>query len=318
MNRNRKIDKTIFIVLAASVVLCLIAAVTGGIISSQKIGYYTEKSSSVYISSAMDLVSLGETIFNDHVYLTKDITIDDPNQRIGTDELPFEGVFDGQGHTIHFTFGGTTGDTSFFKYIAPGAVVRNVNFVFDDISVEGTSFGGIAKINDGTIENCKLVYNRLKISEEGMFSPLVTINCGNISNVVVSGELIGNVSKEVENKVFFGNVCVYNAGTVSGAIVSAKYSGIQCTDATNVFKGTSKNNGISAVRYHDIDGGQTQRVVAIIPDGQYTVDKKSGTEFAKADSVYSSEKVFNVLDFNNQYWRIDGQDLILMVIGERQ
>ena len=318
MIRNRKIDKTILIALIASSVLCLVAAVAGGMISSQRVGYYSEKSSSVYISSASDLETLGVAVYNDHVYLTKDITINDPNQRIGNDKLPFEGVFDGQGHTIHFTFSGATEDTSFFDHIAPGAIVRNVNFVFDDITVNGASFGGIAKINDGTIENCKLVYNSLSVSKAGLFSPLVTINRGDISNVVVSGDLIGIFSEDNEGKVFFGNVCVYNAGNVSGAIVSAKYVGIPCTDALNIAKGTAQNIGISAVRYSDIDRGQMQKTVAIIPDGQYTVDKKSGVEFAKADSVYSNEKVFSMLDFDNQYWRIDGLDLNLMVTGKRQ
>lgn len=316
MASNIKKDKTIKLFAVVSIFFCLIAFVIGYSIGSQKIGYQTEKTASVFISSVKDISSLGESVYNDQLYLTQDITISDPNFKIGTEEFPFKGVFDGQGHTIHFTFTNASGVTSLFDYLAPEAIVRNVNFVFDAFTVDGTSFGGIAKINDGTIENCKLTYGSLEISDSGMFSPFVTINRGRISNVVVSGELKGNVPEEKESGIFFGNVCVYNSGTLSGAIVTASYTNLKCTDELNILKGLSKNLGISSIRYSDIENGSTDRVVAMLASEQFTSDKISDIEFANADAIFYNEKIFDMLDFNNKYWKIENQDLNLIITGE--
>lgn len=318
MASNRKKDRAIQACAIISIVLCVIAAAFGFLFSTFDIGFQTERSSSVYISSASQISSLGKSLYNDRIYLTGDITVDDANLRIGTDEFPFEGVFDGQGYTIHLTYKSVSDGTSLFGYISPAAVVRNVNFVFDDIVVEGSTFGGIAKINDGVIENCTLTYNTMEISGGGMFSPLVTINRGRLSHVVVSGKLVGKMSEENERDVFFGNVCVYNLGSLKSAIAHADFAELNCTDELNILKGLSKNIGISALRYSDSEGGTTVSAFAILPDGQITTDKKtSKIEFSSVENIYTADHIFNVMDFNNKYWSLDNFNLSLTVGGKK-
>ena len=316
MASNKKSDKVIRIAIVISVIFCLAMLFLGYKIGSQKIVYQTEKSSVMYVYDISDISTLDESVYNDRIYLAKDIVITDPNFRIGSEAVPFEGVFDGQGHTVTFAYSEATSQTSLFGYLSPNAVVRNVNFVFDTITVSGTTFGGIARINDGKVENCKLVYNSLVLTDSGMFSPFVTINRGTISSVVISGELKGNVDASKENEIFFGNVCVYNSGTLKSAIVTANYSDIKCTDELNILKGAAKNLGISSVRYNDVENGTTERVAAILPKGQFTTDKTSVVEFTNAQSVFYNEKIFDALDFNNNYWKIEEQDLTLIMTGE--
>ncbi len=318
MASNRKKDRAIQASAIISIVLCVIAAAFGFLFSTLEIGFQTERSSAVYISSAAQISSLGKSLYNDTIYLTGDITVDDSNLRIGTDEFPFEGVFDGQGHTIHLTYKSVSDDTSLFGYISPSAVVRNVNFVFDDIVVEGSTFGGIAKINDGVIENCTLTYKTMEIGGGGMFSPLVTINRGRLSHVVVSGKLVGKMSEENERDVFFGNVCVYNLGSLKSSIAHADFADLKCTDELNILKGLSKNIGISALRYSDSEGGTTVSAFAILPDGQITTDKKtSKIEFSSVENIYTADHIFNVMDFNNKYWSLDNFNLSLTVGGKK-
>ena len=51
---------------------------------------------------------------------------------------------------------------------------------------------------------------------------------------------------------------------------------------------------------------------------QFTSDKTSGIEFTTADAVFYNEKIFDMLDFNNKYWKIENQDLNLIITGEVQ
>ncbi len=317
MANNKKKDKTIKCFSVISIILCLLTATWGFVVSYFDMDFKTEKSNDIYVSSTEDISSLGESVYNNKIYLQQDITITDPSFKIGNDEFPFEGVFDGQGHTVYFNYQSASAETSLFDYLAPGSVIKNVNFVFDKIELTGTSFGGVAKINDGTIENCKVVFSEITISGEGMFSPLVTINRGTISNVVVRGSIIGNNVADHEREVFYGNACVYNAGVLRGAIVTAEYSGFACTDELNILKGLAKNIGISSVRYADIDEGQTELAVSCLKDAQFTSDKTSVVNFVKPESLYNAEKIFDELDFNNKHWKIDGLDLKL-IIGEKQ
>lgn len=298
----------------ASVVLCVLAVVLAVGISGSTTNYQIEKSTVVNLSSGNDISLRGEAMYNDTIYLTKDITISNPDATIGSSRYPFEGVFDGQGHTVHLTYGAADSDTSLFNYIAPGAIVRNVTFVFDSVRVQGTSYGGIAKINDGTIENCKVVFENLEITSEGLFSPLVVVNRGAINGVVVNGTVSGSVSSDTEDKILYGNVCVYNKGTIDAAIADAEYTGFLSTDMTGYQEGTSHNVGISALRYNDLEGGETKNAVAIIGDRQITSDYfDESVEFGTPAEVYSYTKIFDGLGYDFRHWEVGDDDLLLVI-----
>lgn len=300
----------------ASIIACIVVAVIAVVLAASGSNYQTEQSTVIRLSSGVDVSLRGETMYNDEIYLTKDITIDDPGARIGSSEFPFEGVFDGQGHTIHLTYSQANSDTSLFNYIAPGAVVKNVNFVFDYVYVSGSSFGGIAKINDGTIENCKIVFNNITITSEGLFSPVAVVNRGTISSIVVQGTVNGNLGTIKEDKVLYGNACVYNKGTLSGVVVDAEYTGFACVDETSYREGLTENVGISAVRFDDLEGGVTEMAVAVIGEGQITSDIYDVIEFSDKENVYTYEKIVGELLFDYQIWDI-GIDDVTLGVGEK-
>lgn len=297
----------------ASIACCVLAVVLGLVVGSSNSNYHLEEATEIRLSSGKDVSLRGETMYNDTIYLTKDITITDPDAMIGSSEHPFCGVFDGQGHTIYLDYGVATADTSLFNYLSPEAVVKNVNFVYSSVTVSGTSFGGIAKINDGTIENCKVVFGDITITGEGLFSPLVVMNRGTISNVVVNGRVNSVAGASNEDKILYGNVCVYNSGVISNLIVDASYQGFVCTDETGYREGTTRNVGISAVRCHDLDGGKTLNAVGIVSQGNITSDMFRDIEFSTKNEVYNFNKIFNALRFDNSIWEIGDDDLILLV-----
>ena len=297
----------------ASIIACIAVAVIAAVLIASGSNYQIEQSTVIRLSSGVDVALRGETMYNDEIYLTKDITIDDPNAQIGSSDFPFEGVFDGQGHTVYLTYSQANSDTSLFNYIAPGAIVKNVNFVFNNVYVSGNSFGGIAKINDGTIENCKIVFNNITLSSEGLFSPVAVVNRGTISGSVVQGTVSGQLGNIKEDKVLYGNVCVYNKGLISGAVVDAEYTGFACVDETSYREGLTQNVGISAVRFDDLEEGITEKAVAIIGEGQITSDIYDGIEFADEDEVYTYDKIIDELLFDYQYWNIGIDDVTLDV-----
>ncbi len=313
---NRKIDKAVKRSLAVAAVLCVLAAACGFLLAVSGHSYRTETVDTVSVSSIEDITSLGASAYNNHFVLTKDITVSDPELRIGSADFPFEGRIDGRGHTIRFTYRTADENTSLFDYLAPGAVIENVHFEFGNIRINGSSFGGIAKINDGTIKNCKLTVGSITLTEKGLFSPLVTINRGALSGIVVKSSVIGPGDEAIESDIFYGNACVYNAGTLYGVIVTASYSEFACTDELNILKGLAKNKGVSAVRYNDIGEGSTSRAVALLPDAQFTSDRTSGIAFSRADLLYLPEKIFDELDFDNRVWSIAGADLSLKKEGK--
>ena len=315
--KNKKQNKIIVTALFLSIFLCAAAFVLGYLASFYTSDYATEKSERVLVESVEDISKLGTAVYNDRLYLQNDIHISDASFRIGTADAPFAGIFDGCGYTVYLDYTEVGANVSLFDCLAISAEIRNVNFVFTNINITGVEFGGIAKINDGLIENCKLVYNGVKISSEGKFSPFVITNRGTIRNVFVEGNTVtGNVSSEQERNIFFGNLCVYNAGEISGIIVKTDYEGFESTDKLKNLKGEATNKAISAVRYSDVGGATSFAIAAIIPDDVQICDQTKGTELLSVDEVFVSDKIFYYFDFNNSYWKLDGQKLTLIKAGE--
>ena len=299
----------------ASIAFSVIAVVLGVVVGSSNTNYRLEEATEINLSSGADISLRGETMYNDTIKLTKDITITDPNATIGSSKYPFEGVFDGQGHTVYLSYTEADADTSLFNYLSPKAVVKNVTFVYNTVSISGNTYGGIAKINDGTIENCKVVFEKMIVTDDGLFSPLVVMNRGVISNVLVKGTVSGNVASTDEEKVLYGNVCVYNAGVLSGVIADAEYSGFKCTDETGYREGTVQNVGISAIRCSDIEQGRVQNSVGIVGAGHVTSDMFKGIEFSDRNTVYKYDKIFKELNFDYTVWEIDAVSGDLILLG---
>jgi len=125
------------------------------------------------IATAEDLIALGEepNDYDKHFILTADIDLDPnlPGRKVfdkaviapDTDDTEywfrgtrFEGVFDGNGHTIsHLTIVGET-YLGLFGELEDGAEVFNLGLEVIDVNGVGHCVGGLAGFNGGSITNC--------------------------------------------------------------------------------------------------------------------------------------------------------------------
>jgi hypothetical protein len=312
---NKKKDKAISVFAIIAIVLCVCALCLGFLKSQSEDLYYNlENSKKVEISRVEDITSLGEEIYNNECVLTKDIYITDGSIRIGTTERPFAGTFDGKGHTVYLEFNTANQDTSLFGCIDTFGVVKNTRFVFSSITVDGNTYGGIAKINYGTIQDCKIECANIKINNNiGIYSPCVITNKGTIVNMVVDCTFSNSKIYDNEASILFGGVCTYNYSTVKNCIVAPTFSNIACSDEFKILTGETTNVGVCAICAVNTSGASTTNSVAILQAGVYTSDKNSGLKIVDIySSITNEETIFYELDFNNSVWKIKNNKLVLV------
>ena len=317
MTKNRKKDKALMFALYVAVALSVVAVVVGFVLgSNSELNYKMEKELTVSISSFEELEKLGISAYNNTIILTGDIHVTTADFKIGSDVHPFCGTLDGNGHTIYFDYNSATDNTSFFGTIAPEAVIENVTFQYGELSVDGTTFGGVAKINQGTIRNCKIGYDKISLTKGGMFSPFVTVNRGTITNVVVDGLASGEKAAEVENDILFGNVCVYNYGAITNTISLGDFANFNSTDESKIFSMTATNKGIGTVFVSNMENGSTQNVLSVVKEGTYVFDRDEDFEFFKnAEEALTNNRIFYDYDFNNRIWVIVNDSLQIKILG---
>lgn len=316
MTSNKKKDKALKVFSIIAIILCVFAFALGFIKSQSDDLYFDlENSETVSISSADDIVALGESVYNDELVLANDIHITDSTFRIGTSERPFEGTFNGNGYTVYIDFISADQDTSLFSCISSRGVIKNTTFVFRNITLDGNTFGGIAKINYGTIQDCKIECSGITIdNNKGIYSPCVIINNGTITNVVVECAFSSSTVYKDESSILFGGVCTYNYGTVSNCISAPTFSNIDCTDEFKILTGETTNVGISAICAVTAKGASTTGSVAILPTGVFTSDKNSSGLTIVEDfaDILTDDTIFLKLNFSNQIWKIQNNELVLM------
>ena len=134
----------------------------------------------------------GKTDIN--ITQTGDITLAGEWTPIGTESQPYTGTFDGGGkYTITgLTVTGSNDYVGLFGRIGSGGAVKNV--ILTEVNVTaGTSVGGIAGQNDGTVENCSVngtVTGRGFTDTGG----IVGTNYGTISGCSAEGTVTGSVN----------------------------------------------------------------------------------------------------------------------------
>lgn len=315
MASNKKKDKAIGVFTIIAIILCVCALCLGFLKSQSEDLYFDlEKSRTVEISSVEDITALGEAIYNDECVLTKDIHITDNSFRIGTAERPFAGTFDGRGYTVYLDFNTANQNTSLFSCIEASGVVKNTRFVFGNITVEGNTYGGIAKINYGTIQDCKIECSNIKIDNNiGIYSPCVITNNGTIENIVVDCSFSNTKIYKEEASILFGCVCTYNYSIVKNCIAAPTFNNIVCTDEFKILIGETTNVGISAISAVTTKGASTTNSAAILPTGVFTSDKNSGLKVVENYScILNEDTIFFELDFSNQVWKIQNNNLVLI------
>ena len=112
-------------------------------------GYYLLRTPKDYYVFA-SMVNGGKTQIN--AKLLTDINLaesDNPNLMIGVNGSPFCGIFDGQGHTITYSYDFTDNYCGLFSYIN-GATIRNLR-VEGNVVTRGIHFGALIGYGEGTM-----------------------------------------------------------------------------------------------------------------------------------------------------------------------
>ncbi|MCR4920711.1 MAG: hypothetical protein K5945_03260, partial [Bacteroidaceae bacterium] len=192
-------------------------------------GYYL-------VSDADQLNQVNEKLLggesNINVRLTADIDLSKsatPNLMIGSENAPFTGIFDGQGHAVTYAYTDVPGHCGFFKYLKD-ATVRDL-YVKGTAVVNGIHYGALFSHGIGNL----LIEN-----------VVTDVDITGTSNTGVQGD--GGMSGYLEGKVTFNNCATLgtmgNAGTsmycgfVAYATDAASSTLNNCYTACSLTEGT--------------------------------------------------------------------------------
>lgn len=211
-----------------------------------------------------DDVNNGNTYEDKYIILQNDIDLseicgEDINgeeiswEPIGSEENPFNGIFDGNGHTISGLYINSKFEyTGLFGYAGDEAEIKNLT-VCGSVNAQSDtdnscSVGAIAGYNSGTIENC---HNKAAVKTENIcyvggiagegYNGIIRLcsNSGEISSdMYIVGGICGLNSTTIEN--------CYNTGSISGDMQIGGICGlIIYGDTENCYNiGTIKGNEI--------------------------------------------------------------------------
>ncbi len=145
-------------------------------------GYYLLRSPKDYYVFA-SLIEAGKTDINAKLFTDINLSETDyPDLMIGTEAKPFQGTFDGQGHTITYNYDFQDNYCGLFSFIH-NATIRNLR-VEGDVVTSGIHFGALIGYGDGTMLVENVITNVNITGERGG----VTGNGGMI------GALYGNIT----------------------------------------------------------------------------------------------------------------------------
>jgi hypothetical protein len=125
---------------------------------------------------------------------------------------PFNGTFDGRGYCIMGLNVKSQGNGGLFEIIGENGCVKNL-FVLDcDFRVSSNKAGGIATINNGTIDHCVSGINSFLTGTVNL--PNITIDSSEL-NSIIKGDVCGGIAGE-------------NNGTIIGCRNASVLYGTQC------------------------------------------------------------------------------------------
>ena len=142
---------------------------------------------------------------------------------IGTFSTPFEGTFDGGGHTISgisIDYGSKAELAGLFGYVGTKGVVRNVtvsgnNYIYSNGDGEHTNYvGAIAGYNAGTIQYCGNTAPVSAIHKNGRAGGIVGYNTGTVTGCYNMGTVLRSGADV--STIYIGGISGENdGGTVS-------------------------------------------------------------------------------------------------------
>lgn len=233
-------------------------------------------------------VNAGNNYSGKYFRLGADITYDGTENnynRIGLQDKPFSGHFDGKGHTISSININKTGVLylGLFGHIDSGASVKNIRL--SNVIIVGKSYcGGIAGMNSGgVVENCS-VASDVRISANNTYSVRIGGIVGHNNGTVSGCKSSATINAYEYGNQYLGGIVGRNDGTLRNNVVAGaqitgyyKFSGIICynygTLTCNYYldsSGSDTNGARRGVRINAADG------VTITPTGTATTYNVSG------------------------------------------
>lgn len=239
----------------------------------------TDTDGNLIISTYDDLVKLSNLVRSDYdVYgsqnyiVTNNIKAPDDSewtQGIGSvsDNKPFNGTFNGNGYCIIGLNVNSPEYGGLFEIIGKNGCVKDL-FVFDcDFSSSSKTAGGIAAVNNGTIDHCTSGVN---ITSGTLHIHGKEIKAAEL-NSKIKGEIIGGIVGE-------------NSGSITGCRNASVILGTQCGGVAGVNTGTiygCANNGKVGTTSSSVSGGLVGKNGGTIESSYNCADVNNSSENAK-------------------------------------
>ena len=255
------------------------------------------------ISTADELNSIGHNpwLMAGHFKLTNDIDLAGIDfYIIGSETVPFTGVFDGNGKKIsNFTYTATHQDfVGLFRYV-DGATIKDLGLITPNVDAERVwyafsllSYGSlIGYLKDGTISNCYAEGGSVCGSVLGnpVIGGLVGANAGTIANCYSTARVLGNYD--------VGGLVGFNWGTITDCYATGSISG-------NYVGGLVGYNGGKVYNsFWDIQtSGQAESEGG---EGKTTAEMQTLRTFTDAGWDFVDETENGTEDI---WWILEGQD----------
>lgn len=163
---------------------------------------------------------------------------------IGTQSNGFTGVFDGNGFTVTYQIVNSSNEcTGLFGAIGAGGIVKNLN-VAGTLTGNGTKYGSISGVNNGTITNCNSRMNITNSFNNWQITGGITgSNYGVVSYCVTSGKM-ETAGKDV------GGIVGYN---FQGIVFNCTFTGrltTTVTDYVGLIVGQNADSGTTSNCYY--------------------------------------------------------------------
>lgn len=206
---------------------------------------------------------------------------------MGNASYPFNGIFEGNGHTIsHLTIDEDSHYVGLFQNTSPYAVIRNLRL--ENISVTGPSVGGIVWKNEGYIVNCT-VSGSLQ-NESSYAGGIAAYNHGVILNCHVRGNLI-QTQNVLGYTGYLGGIAGYN----EGKIVCCSMAGTISSDPQTLAR-VYALGGIAGVNAGgDITSCYTQGTISTplenVTQGGIVAQENASPSAAEVSNCYSTMKI---------------------------
>ncbi|MDD6002852.1 MAG: bacterial Ig-like domain-containing protein [Bacteroidales bacterium] len=243
-------------------------------------------------------------------------------QPIGTTENPYQGTFDGQGHTISGLYidDNTTNNVGLFGNVAPEAVIKNLG-VTDSYIAGNENVGAICGKSEGTMVNC---YTISEVKGSKNVNPLVGAktsasvveNCYYFAETPIANDPCAKTAEEFLS----GNIAqlLSQGAVVNGVTYSGEtFAGVTELPGTDIIPQPENNDNpstpISSISENNIKVWSYNHTIYIEnapADTKYTIIDINGRVIATSTTKSTKEEIntnksgIMILNIDNQSFKI--------------